>query len=57
MSKWVSNATVSPVNNMTHEQIISRIEVAIGLAGPGWAGPTVGLAKTGPGQNLPGFPG
>ena len=31
------------------------LEVAIGLVGPGWAGPTVGQAKTGPGQNWPGF--
>ena len=31
------------------------LEVAIGRAGQGWAGPTVGRAKTGPGQNWPGF--
>ena len=31
------------------------LEVAIGRAGPGWAGPTVGRAKTGSGQNWPGF--
>ena len=31
--------------------------MAIGRAGPGWAGPIVGRAKTGPGQNWPGFSG
>ena len=33
----------------------SVIEVAIGRARPGWAGPIVGRAKTGPGQNWPDF--
>ena len=31
------------------------LEVAIGRAGLGWAGPTLGRTKTGPGQNWPGF--
>ena len=31
------------------------LEVAIGRAGLGCAGPTLGRAKTGPGQNWPGF--
>ena len=31
------------------------LELAIGRAGTGWAGPTLGWAKTGPGQNWPGF--
>ena len=29
----------------------SELEVAIGRIGPGWAGPTVGRAKTGPNKN------
>ena len=38
-------------------EVISSLllEVTIGRAGPGWAGPTVGRAKTGQGQNWPGF--
>ena len=38
-----------------HLLIGLHIEVVIGRAGPGWAGPIVGRAKTGPGQNWPGF--
>ena len=32
-----------------------QLELAIGQVGPGWAGPTVGWAKTEPDQNWPGF--
>ena len=37
------------------QETVLQLEVAIGRVGPGWAGPTVGRAKTGPGQNWPCF--
>ena len=48
-----SNGRSSPADIV--EQSPLRVEVAIGRAGPGWAGPTVGRAKIGPvfsGQNF-----
>ena len=37
------------------KKIWDKLEVAIGRVGPGWAWLTMGRAKTGPGQNWPGF--
>ena len=34
---------------------LASVELTIGRVGLGWAGPTVGWAKTGSGQNWPGF--